>query len=65
MLAGCGTIPTIELLAAAELLREQVPDLRVRFVCVTDLFALALPEAHPHGMDAVGRSASCSPTTSR
>ena len=51
VLAGCGTIPTIELLAAAELLREHVPDLRVRFVCVTDLFTLARPEMHPHGMD--------------
>ncbi len=51
VLAGCGTIPTIELLAAAALLREHVPELRVRFVCVTDLFTLARPEAHPHGMD--------------
>ena len=30
---------------------EHVPELRVRFVCVTDLFTLARPEAHPHGMD--------------
>ena len=51
MLAGCGTIPVIELLAAADLLRKHAPDLKVRFVGVTDLFTLARPEAHPHGMD--------------
>jgi xylulose-5-phosphate/fructose-6-phosphate phosphoketolase len=50
VLAACGTIPTIELLATTALLREHVPDLRVRFVNVTDLFSLALPEAHPDGM---------------
>ena len=50
VLAGCGSIPTIELLAATSLLREQAPELKVRFVCVTDLFTLARPEAHPHGM---------------
>jgi xylulose-5-phosphate/fructose-6-phosphate phosphoketolase len=50
VLAGCGTIPTIELLASTSLLREEVPNLRVRFVNVTNLFALAPPEAHPDGM---------------
>ena len=50
VLAGCGSIPTIELLAATALLREHAPELKVRFVCVTDLFTLARPEAHPHGM---------------
>src|SRR5680860_1047222 len=50
VLAACGTIPVIELLAAAALLREHAPELKVRFVCVTDLFTLARPEAHPHGM---------------
>jgi xylulose-5-phosphate/fructose-6-phosphate phosphoketolase len=50
VLACCGTIPTIELLAAASLLREMVPELKVRFVNVSDLFTLALPESHPHGM---------------
>jgi xylulose-5-phosphate/fructose-6-phosphate phosphoketolase len=51
VLAGCGTIPVIELLAAADLLRKHAPDMKVRFVGVTDLFTLARPEAHPHGMD--------------
>ena len=41
VLAGCGSIPTIELLAATSLLREEVPDLRIRFVNVTNLFTLA------------------------
>ena len=49
--AGCGTIPVMELLAATDLLREHAPELKVRFVGVTDLFTLARPEAHPHGMD--------------
>src|ERR687895_239807 len=51
VLAGCGTIPVLELLAAADLLRRHAPEMRVRFVGVTDLFTLARPEAHPHGMD--------------
>jgi xylulose-5-phosphate/fructose-6-phosphate phosphoketolase len=50
VLASCGTIPTLELLATTSLLREEVPDLKVRFVNVTNLFALALPEAHADGM---------------
>jgi xylulose-5-phosphate/fructose-6-phosphate phosphoketolase len=50
VLASCGTIPTIELLATTALLREHVPDLRIRFVNVTNLFSLALPEAHPDGL---------------
>jgi xylulose-5-phosphate/fructose-6-phosphate phosphoketolase len=50
VLAGCGTIPTIELLAATSLLAEAVPELKVRFVNVTNLFSLARPEAHPDGL---------------
>jgi len=50
VLVGCGTIPTIELLAATSLLREETPEMKVRFVNVNDIFKLALPEAHPHGM---------------
>jgi xylulose-5-phosphate/fructose-6-phosphate phosphoketolase len=38
------------MLATADLLREHVPELKVRFVNVSDLFTLALPESHPHGM---------------
>ena len=50
VLAGCGTISTIELLATTSMLRQEVPDLRVRFVNVTNLFALARPEMHPDGL---------------
>jgi xylulose-5-phosphate/fructose-6-phosphate phosphoketolase len=50
VLASCGSIPTIELLATTRLLREAVPDLSVRFVNITDLFTLAIPEHHPNGM---------------
>ena len=49
-MACAGTIPTIETLAAAELLRDEVPELRVRVVNVTDLLVLAAPEFHPHGL---------------
>jgi xylulose-5-phosphate/fructose-6-phosphate phosphoketolase len=52
VLASCGTIPTIELLAATSLLRDEVPEMKVRFVNVNDLFTLALPEAHPNGLSA-------------
>jgi xylulose-5-phosphate/fructose-6-phosphate phosphoketolase len=50
VLAGCGSIPTIELLATTALLREAVPDLKIRFVNVTNLFTMATPDAHPDGM---------------
>jgi xylulose-5-phosphate/fructose-6-phosphate phosphoketolase len=50
VLAGCGSIPTIELLASTSLLRQEVPDLKVRFVNVTNLFTLAQPGAHPDAM---------------
>jgi xylulose-5-phosphate/fructose-6-phosphate phosphoketolase len=47
VLAGCGSIPTIELLAATSLLRDEVPELKVRFVNVVNLFTLATPGSHP------------------
>jgi xylulose-5-phosphate/fructose-6-phosphate phosphoketolase len=48
---GCaGDIPTIEVLAAAALLREHLPDLRVRVVNVVDLMRLQHESEHPHGM---------------
>ncbi|WLP88587.1 phosphoketolase family protein [Gordonia sp. NB41Y] len=50
VLAGAGDVPTQEILAAAQLLREWVPYLRTRVVNVLDLMAL-LPHAdHPHGL---------------
>jgi xylulose-5-phosphate/fructose-6-phosphate phosphoketolase len=50
VLACCGDIPTLETLAAAHLLREKAPDLRVRVVNVVDLMTLFSPDEHPHGM---------------
>lgn len=49
VLAAAGDVPTQEILAAAELLREWVPDLRTRVVNVVDLLAMLTPDAHPHG----------------
>ncbi len=48
---GCaGDIPTIEVLAAAKLLRENLPDLKVRVVNVVDLMRLQEETEHPHGL---------------
>ncbi|MCW2702085.1 MAG: putative phosphoketolase, partial [Blastococcus sp.] len=49
VLAAAGDVPTMEVLAAAELLRQWVPWLRVRMVNVVDLMALLPPDVHPHG----------------
>jgi xylulose-5-phosphate/fructose-6-phosphate phosphoketolase len=49
VLACAGDVPTLETLAAAALLREYVPYLRVRVVNVVDLMALLPPNDHPHG----------------
>jgi xylulose-5-phosphate/fructose-6-phosphate phosphoketolase len=50
VLASAGDVPTIEVLAAAEILRKHVPDLRVRVVNVVDLMRLQPSSEHPHGM---------------
>jgi xylulose-5-phosphate/fructose-6-phosphate phosphoketolase len=49
ILAAAGDVPTLETLAAAQLLREHVPDLRVRVVNVVDLMGLLPADDHPHG----------------
>jgi xylulose-5-phosphate/fructose-6-phosphate phosphoketolase len=49
VLAGCGDVATMEALAAAAILRERVPDLKLRFVNVVDLFKLQPIAEHPHG----------------
>jgi xylulose-5-phosphate/fructose-6-phosphate phosphoketolase len=49
VLAGCGDVTTLEALAAAALLRERLPDLKVRFVNVVDLYRMQPAEEHPHG----------------
>ncbi len=50
VLACAGDIPTTEALAAAALLREHFPDLKVRFVNVVDLFGMQPPSEHVHGL---------------
>jgi xylulose-5-phosphate/fructose-6-phosphate phosphoketolase len=48
---GCaGDIPTLETVAAAAILRERLPDLRVRVVNVVDLMRLQPESEHPHGL---------------
>jgi xylulose-5-phosphate/fructose-6-phosphate phosphoketolase len=46
----CGDVPTLETLAAVALLREHLPDLKVRVVNVVDLMRLQPDTEHPHGM---------------
>tara|TARA_R100000027_G_scaffold254_1_gene296 strand:+ start:31427 stop:33862 length:2436 start_codon:yes stop_codon:yes gene_type:complete len=53
VLASAGDIPTREALAAIELLRQEFPDLRIRFVNVVDIFRLQSPSRHPHGLSDV------------
>ena len=49
VLACCGDVATMEALAAAAILRERSPDLKLRFVNVVDLFRLQPASEHPHG----------------
>ena len=50
VMACAGDVPTMETLAAVDLLRNYLPDLRVRVVNVVDLMALQTKEHHPHGL---------------
>jgi xylulose-5-phosphate/fructose-6-phosphate phosphoketolase len=50
VLACCGDTPTLETLAAVDLLRQHLPDLRVRVVNVVDLMRLQPDSEHPHGL---------------
>ncbi|WP_342642311.1 phosphoketolase family protein [Rhodoligotrophos ferricapiens] len=50
VLACAGDVPTMETVAAAQLLRQNLPDLAVRVVNVVDLMALVSPKDHPHGI---------------
>ena len=49
-MACCGDVPTLETLAAVELLRQHVPELKIRVVNVVDLMTLQPPSEHPHGL---------------
>ncbi|HKY68563.1 MAG TPA: phosphoketolase family protein [Acidimicrobiales bacterium] len=50
VLACCGDVPTLEALAATDLLRQHLPELGVRVVNVVDLMRLQPESEHPHGM---------------
>jgi xylulose-5-phosphate/fructose-6-phosphate phosphoketolase len=50
VLACAGDVPTIETLAAVTILREHVPDLKIRVINVVDLMRLQPAEEHPHGL---------------
>jgi xylulose-5-phosphate/fructose-6-phosphate phosphoketolase len=50
VLACCGDVPTLETLAAAGILRDRLPNLRVRVVNVVDLMRLQPESEHPHGL---------------
>ena len=49
-MACAGDVPTLETLAAVQLLREHAPDLKVRVVNVVNLMKLLPPSEHPHGL---------------
>lgn len=50
VIACCGDTPTVEALAATTILRDNLPELKVRFVNVVDLMKLQLDTEHPHGL---------------
>lgn len=50
VMASAGDIPTKEALAAVALLRENFPELKVRFINVVDLYKLTPDNEHPHGL---------------
>ncbi|HKJ88843.1 MAG TPA: phosphoketolase family protein, partial [Gammaproteobacteria bacterium] len=49
VMACAGDVPTLETLAAVDILRQRVPDLKIRVVNVVDLMTLQPKEEHPHG----------------
>ena len=50
VMACCGDVPTLETLAAVDLLREHLPELKIRVINVVDLMKLQPPSEHPHGL---------------
>ncbi len=50
VMACCGDVPTLETLAAVELLRTHVPELKVRVINVVNLMKLQPQSEHPHGL---------------
>jgi xylulose-5-phosphate/fructose-6-phosphate phosphoketolase len=50
IMACCGDVPTMESLAATEILRKECPELKLRFINVVDIFKLQDENEHPHGL---------------
>jgi xylulose-5-phosphate/fructose-6-phosphate phosphoketolase len=50
VMACCGDVPTLETLAAVSILREHLPDLKIRVINVVDLMKLEPASEHPHGL---------------
>jgi xylulose-5-phosphate/fructose-6-phosphate phosphoketolase len=50
VMACCGDVPTLETLAAVDLLRKHAPDLKVRVINVVNLMKLQPSTEHPHGL---------------
>jgi len=50
VMACCGDVPTLETLAAVSILRQHLPNLRLRVINVVDLMKLQPPIEHPHGL---------------
>jgi xylulose-5-phosphate/fructose-6-phosphate phosphoketolase len=50
VMACCGDVPTLETLAAVDLLRKHLPELKVRVINVVDLMKLQPASEHPHGL---------------
>ncbi len=50
VMACAGDVPTLETLAAVDILRQKIPDLKIRVVNIVDLMALQPAEEHPHGL---------------
>ena len=51
VMACCGDVPTLETLAAVDLLRHHLPELRVRVINIVNLMKLQPPSQHPRGLD--------------
>jgi xylulose-5-phosphate/fructose-6-phosphate phosphoketolase len=50
VMACCGDVPTLEILAAVAILRKNLPKLKIRVINIVDLMALQQPIDHPHGL---------------
>ena len=64
-MACCGDVPTLETLAAVELLRKHLPELKIRVINVVNLMKLQPASEHPHGLSGSRTSTPCSRRTSR